>query len=70
LNRAERAHSILVERPRKIQQRRGKLTTLSIHYLPDRNLALGDKTGAVRRDVLLHEIRLDELLDVRDEVLW
>jgi len=70
LNGAERAHSILVERPRKIKQRCGKLATLPSHHLPDRDLALEDETGAVRREVLLREIGLDELLDVRGEVLW
>jgi hypothetical protein len=70
LNGAERPHSILVERPRKIKQRCGKLVTLPSHHWPDRDLALEDETGAVRREALLGEIGLDELLNVRSEVLW
>jgi hypothetical protein len=70
LNCAERPHSILVERPRKIKQRCRELATLPSHHLSDRDLALEDETGAMRREILLCEIGLDELLDVRREVLW
>ena len=66
----ERAHIILVERPRKIKERCNKLAMLPIHHLPDSNLALEDETSAVRREVLLREIGLDEMLDVRGEALW
>jgi hypothetical protein len=69
-NGAERAHSIFVWRPRKIKQRCGKRATLPNHHLPDRDLALQDGTGAVRREVLLRELGLDELLDIRGEVMW
>ena len=69
LHSAEHADGILVQRPGKIQQGCSEWAALPNHHLAHGDLALKDEAGAVRCKVLLSKLRLDELLDVRGEIL-
>jgi hypothetical protein len=69
LNGTERAHNILVERPCKVKHRYSKRAMLPSHF-PNRYLALEDEASALRQEVILRGLGLDELPDVRGEAVW